>query len=164
MNLVHEIDQLKDHEAAQLLTAALGPLDSDPKSDAVRLNQPAISRVQERAALEAYFGDPVNSSDGDLARAALHVLADDTERAANLRQLILHFKDQPGLFASRAVIETAVVVACAIVVLKTRVRFERKANGEWSLLIDKPTTSNSIVKPLVRGLLGQWPTEPFRRG
>ncbi len=137
---------------------------SDPKSDAVRPNQSTISRVQERVVLETHFGEPVNSSDGDLARAALHVLADDTERAANLRQLILRFKDEPGMFASRAIIETAVVVACAIVVLKTRVRFERKANGKWSLLIDKPTTSNSIIKPLVRGLLGQWPTEPFRRG
>ena len=164
MNLVHEIDQLKDHEAAQLLTAALGPLDSDSKSDAASLKQPTISPVQERAVLEAYFGDPVNTSDGGLARAALHVLADDPDRSAKLRQLVLRSKNQGGLGHSRAVIETAAVVACAIVVLKTRVRFQRKDTGEWSLLIDKPTTSDSILMPLVRGLLKQWPSELFHRG
>jgi len=54
------------------------------------------------------------------------------------------------------------VLVAALVILQTRVRFERTTAGKWKALIDKPTTSAKLLQPLVEKLLALLP--PGGRG
>jgi hypothetical protein len=53
-----------------------------------------------------------------------------------------------------AVSEGAVLLA-----LQTHVHIERDAEGRWQILVDKPTTSEELLKPIVQRLLAM-PAEP----
>jgi len=49
--------------------------------------------------------------------------------------------------------ETVAIVVAALVALQTHVRFERDKDGRWSIKIEKKSTSDALLKPLVQKLL-----------
>ena len=107
-----------------------------------------------REALLDVFGPPAGErpTEGDLAREALLLLAEDPAMEAPLTALL------DGPQAERFdVVETVGVLVAAIVILQTRVRFERTTAGKWKALIDKPTTSAKLLQPLVEKLLALLP-------
>ena len=91
-------------------------------------------------------------SEGELARQALLVLAQDP---AN-REGILAVIDGPPArhFEAVTAVAAVAVVTAALVVLQTRVHFERGPDGKWTLLIDKPSASDGLLKELGAKLLG----------
>lgn len=96
----------------------------------------------------------VPASDGDLARAALLLLADDPQQQPILTALIEG--PAPTKFG---VLETAAVVTAVLLVLQTHVKFERDKDGRWTLKIEKKPTDNSLLKLLVQKLLSFTPTK-----
>ncbi len=111
-----------------------------------------------RQALREFATGPevaaVPAGDGDLARAALLLLADDPQQQPILTALIEG--PAPTKFG---VLETAAVVTAVLLVLQTHVRFERDKDGRWSLKIEKKSTDNSLLKILVQKLLSFSPTK-----
>ena len=96
----------------------------------------------------------VSASEGDLARAALLLLADDPQQQPILAALIEG--PAPTKFG---VLETAAVVTAVLLVLQTHVKFERDKDGRWTLKIEKKPTDNSLLKLLVQKLLSFTPTK-----
>lgn len=90
----------------------------------------------------------VSASEGDLARAALLLLADDPQQQPMLAALI----DGPAP-TKFGVLETVAIISAVLVVLQTHVKFERDKEGRWSVKIEKKPTDNSLLKPLVQKLL-----------
>lgn len=87
-------------------------------------------------------------SEGDLARQALTVLAEDPQYREALRAQLKN--PSPERFV---VVESVAVVTAALVVLQTHVKFERGKDGRISLKVEKKPTSDSLLKPLVQQLL-----------
>lgn len=90
----------------------------------------------------------VSTSDGDLARIALLLLADDPQQQPILTALI----DGPAP-ARFGVLETTALISAVLIVLQTRVKFERDKQGRWTLTIEKKPTDSSLLKSLVQKLL-----------
>ena len=111
-----------------------------------------------RQALREFATGPevaaVPAGDGDLARAALLLLADDPQQQPILTALIEG--PAPTKFG---VLETTAVVTAVLLVLQTHVRFERDKDGRWLLKIEKKPTDNSLLKILVQKLLSFSPTK-----
>lgn len=105
-----------------------------------------------RQALREFATGPetaaVSASEGDLARAALLLLADDPQHQPILATLIEG--PAPTKFG---VLETVAIISAVLVVLQTHVKFERDKAGRWSVKIEKKPTDNSLLKPLVQKLL-----------
>lgn len=104
-----------------------------------------------RQALQEFAPAPetaaVSINEGDLARAALLLLADDPQQQPMLAALIE--RPAPTKFG---VLETAAVVTAVLLVLQTHVKFERDKDGRWTLKIEKKPTDNSLLKSLVQKL------------
>ncbi len=88
-------------------------------------------------------------SEGDLARAALQLYAEDPEHRAALTAMLDH--PAPQSFDLGA---TLAVTAAVLVILQTHVRFYRDKDGKWTLKVEKKPTSDALLKPLVQKLLG----------
>ncbi len=105
-----------------------------------------------RQALREFATSPevaaVSASEGDLARAALLLLADDPQQQPILTALIEG--PAPTKFG---VLETAAIISAVLVVLQTHVKFEHDKDGRWSVKIEKKPTDSSLLKPLVQKLL-----------
>jgi hypothetical protein len=95
---------------------------------------------------------PEHPSKGDLARQTLIVLAEDPEsREAIIR---LSKGTPPQRFEP---VTTVALIAAALIALQTHVRFERDADGQLKLLIEKKATKDTLLKPLVQKLLNYLP-------
>ena len=104
-------------------------------------------------ALESAFevtGTPDKASEGEVARAALQWLAEDPEYERRISALILGRSPQRFLGDPAAI---GMVVA-VIVLLQTRIRFEKDKEGKTSLLIEKDAASDTLLKAFVGKLLG----------
>jgi hypothetical protein len=109
-----------------------------------------------QTALAAAFGDPhlPATSEGDLARAALDLLAEDPafagaievaalEPAIDLRTSSQHYLDGSAIALTSA----------ALVVLSTRVKFKVDSSNKWSFELDKKAIGDSVLKLFVERLL-----------
>jgi hypothetical protein len=89
-------------------------------------------------------------SDGELARQALLVLAEDPETGNAIE----------AMAASNASAEkfdfgaTLGLTAAVLIVLQTHVRFARNSDGKWNLKIEKKPASDALLKGLVQKLIG----------
>ncbi len=107
-------------------------------------------------ALQAEFAvtpSPDAPSDGDLAREALRVLAQDPEIERHIRTLAETGPTRGFDFGISLAITTAVLL-----VLQTHVRFERTPSGDWSLVIEKKPTEENLLRPLVQKLITIFPS------
>ncbi len=96
----------------------------------------------------------VSASEGDLARAALLLLADDPQQQSILTALI----DGPAP-AQFGPVKNAAVIAAVLLVLQLYVKFEYDKDGRWSIEIVKEPTDKALLMPLVQKLLSHTPTK-----
>ena len=112
-----------------------------------------------RQALQQELAGPApaagSASDADLARQALLVLADDPQNREVLNALI----EGPAP-ESFGVVTAVVVITAALVVLQTRVVFERGKDGKVTLKVVKPTMKDALLKDFMGKLLGYFSRNP----
>ena len=89
-----------------------------------------------------------SASDGELARAALRLVASDPEHRTGIEALLKHPQTE-----SFAVIETALVVSAVLVVLQSHVAFERDKQGQWTVKFEKKPTDPGLLADLLKKLL-----------
>jgi len=88
-------------------------------------------------------------SEGELARQALLVLAEDPDT----RNAIETMADQPQSLQKFDLGASIALTAAVLMVLQTHVHFERGTDGKWSLKVEKKPTSEALLKGLVQKLL-----------
>lgn len=111
-----------------------------------------------RQALREFATGPeavaVSASEGDLARAALLLLADDPQQQPILTALIEG--PAPAQFGP---VKNAAIIAAVLFVLQLHVKFEYDKDGRWSIEIVKEPTDKTLLMPLVQKLLKYAPTK-----
>ena len=138
------IEELDDATAVRVLRTYAGTL-ARSQGFETELNADA------RTALVEHFNAPPTHqapSDGEVAKRALALLADDPEIQPRLRAMVERQAEQFG-FGPGAV---ALAVA-AIIALQTHVKFQRKADGAWSLSIEKKPSQQGLVKMLAQAIV-----------
>ncbi len=96
----------------------------------------------------------VSASEGDLARAALLLLADDPQQQPILAALIEG--PAPTKFGP---VKNAAMVAAVLLVLQLYVKFEYDKDGRWSTEVIKEPTDKTLLMPLVQKLLNHAPAK-----
>ncbi len=96
----------------------------------------------------------IPAGDGDLARAALLLLADDPQWQSILTALI----DRPAP-AQFGPVKNAAVITAVLLVLQLYVKFEYDKDGRWSIEIVKEPTDKALLMPLVQKLLSHTPSK-----
>jgi hypothetical protein len=145
--LLHRIETLSDADAQRILTI-------------FARNQPGYSDSTLRPELTAALHhEPdltaTDASAGDLARAALLLLADDPQH----RPIIDAMTSQPPA-QHFGLMETAVVIGVVLFVLGTHIKIERDAQGTWTVKVEKKPTDPKLLKSLMEKLLGFARREP----
>jgi hypothetical protein len=111
-----------------------------------------------RHALREFAPDPattaVSASEGDLARAALLLLADDPQQQPILAALIEG--SAPTQFGP---VKNTAMLAAVLFVLQLYVKFEYDKDGRWSIEIIKEPTDKALLMPLVQKLLNHAPAK-----
>ena len=111
-----------------------------------------------RRALQEFATGPetaaIPASDGDLARAALLLLADDPQQQPILTALIEG--PAPAQFGPA---KNAAIIAAVLFVLQLYVKFEYDKDGRWSIEIVKESTDKALLMPLVQKLLSHTPSK-----
>ena len=107
-----------------------------------------------QSALASSFGLAMASaeqvSEGELARQALLVLAEERETGAAIEALAA----QPVAHRDRFDFGSSIaVVTAAIIVLQTHLRIERDKEGRWIVKLEKKTISDAVLKEFVKKLL-----------
>jgi hypothetical protein len=90
-------------------------------------------------------------SEGDVARGALRLLAEDP----SAREAIVALAAAPP--PKRYDVTTTLTVAAVLLVLQTHVRFARDKAGRWTLTVEKTPIPSTLLKPLVQKLLSLFP-------
>lgn len=92
---------------------------------------------------------PATETEGELARAALRLLADDPAHRPVLTALV---KGPPP--QRYGVVETAAVVGVVLFVLGSHVVVERDPEGRWRFKFEKKPTDPRLLKTLMEKLMG----------
>jgi hypothetical protein len=140
-SLSNHIHSLDDATARRVLTTFAR---AQAPQAAAQLT-PALMQTLQNFASEPATG-PV--SEGEIARAALLLLADNPQHQPILTALL----DGPAP-ERFGVLETATVVSAVLLVLQTHVKFERDKDGRYSIKIEKKPTDATLLKTLVQKLL-----------
>lgn len=91
----------------------------------------------------------VSPDEGDLARQSLLLIVEKPQYVEAIDALL----ENPTVGKFFVDAETVAIVVAAFVALQTHVRFERGKEGSWSIKIEKKSTSDTLMKPLVQKLL-----------
>src|SRR5690242_13509444 len=142
----HRLATLDDPSAIGLLLALAAPkLHGTPL-------QPDLTPALRRDLTSTYGLAPVAPSEADLARETLPFLARDPA----LHPVLTAFLDGPQAESfgktpvNKAALGKKIAVAAAVVaLLQTHLHIECNSEGQWHLLVDKPTTSDEVLKALV---------------
>jgi hypothetical protein len=144
MSIEDRILKLDDKAAAQLL---MGFGSSHTNLDVPTGLDDQLTN-QLRKSLDVGAEQMAQNSTGDLARAALLVLAHDPARREELAMIIAS-----GPAQKFVVVEAAVVISAVLIVLQTHVNFERDKRGKWSVKVEKKATDATLLRELVKKLL-----------
>jgi len=93
---------------------------------------------------------PATVSEGELARQALLVLAEDPDTRRAIETMAANLPESPSKFDAGA---TLAIATAVLIVLQTHVRFQRDAQGKWTLTIEKKPTNERLLKDLAQKLL-----------
>ena len=142
------IQSLDDKTALRILNRIAG---SQPAPGGTRIAwSPDIAKaLANEFQIAEPSGGAAKVSEGELARQALLVLAEDPEAAIAIERLASMPADSAQTFDFGIGLAVAVLI-----VLQTHVKFERDPNGKWSLQVEKKPTSDTMVKGLVQKLIG----------
>jgi hypothetical protein len=141
-------DQILALDAAKAETL-LQTFSSAQNSASTPLQLDSALRGELEAAFELDSSREVTATKGDLARAALILLAQHSDHREGISALVA--ASPPRQFVP--VIEAAVLVPAVLIVLQTHIKFERDLDGRWSLKMEKKPTDNALLKDLVKKLL-----------
>jgi hypothetical protein len=108
-------------------------------------------RRELASAFELADGPLPAVSEAELARQALLVLAEDPATRAAIESMAAQSAALVQKFDFG--VSLGITVA-ALVVLQTRVRFERGKDGKCSLIVEKKAASDALLKGFVQKLLG----------
>lgn len=119
--------------------------DSALAGDLRRVLLPALDNVTQPEARPALPSPP---TDGELARAALQILARHPDHHAAIQALVTGPRVEQlatkGTFAA---------VVIGLVVLQTHVKFEQDSTGHYSFSIEKPSAQDELLKKLVDAVI-----------
>ena len=138
------IQQLNDNTAIEILGAI------------ARTRKPAeISgwdHTLEQALMQQFPSEPESArpSQGELARQALLLLAEDPQMRTAIETMAANWDKQPQRFDGGLSIG---ITAAVLLVLQTHIKFERTSTGKWNLKIEKKPTSDALLETLVQKLL-----------
>jgi hypothetical protein len=93
-------------------------------------------------------------SEGELARQALLVLAEDPGMRQAIHDMAISLPETPAQYDAGL---TAAITTAVIFVLQSYVSIERDKQGRWSVTFEKKPTSDTLLKGLVQKLLGYVP-------
>jgi hypothetical protein len=150
--LEDQIRLLDDAVAVRILEAVAGAKrNADEGAYLTDLTPDLKQALRDEFALGP--SDPVPTGEGDVAREALIVLAEDPQD----RPALEAFVQNPSAIPRRMVLmetagATALVVA-ALIALQTRVTIRRDKQGTLTWPIDKKPTEPALLKPLVAKLV-----------
>jgi hypothetical protein len=105
-----------------------------------------------RQALASEFdAKPVTTqvSEGELARQALLVLAEDPDTRIAIETMAA----QPQSLQKFDFGASIALTAAVLIVLQTHIRFERGTDGKYNLLVEKKPTSDALLRSLVQKLV-----------
>jgi hypothetical protein len=108
-----------------------------------------------RQALAAEFADAApatGATEGDLARAALLLAAEDDANREPLRALITGPAPESLGFAA-----SITVITAAIIALQTHVKFERDKDGRLHVKIEKKPLNDALLNDVINKLFGYSP-------
>jgi hypothetical protein len=137
----HRIQTLSDTNAQRILTIFAR---NQPGYSDSTLSPELTKALQHEPDLMA-----TAASSGDLARAALLLLADDPQH----RPMIDAMVSQPPV-QRFALAETAAIMGAVLFVLGTHIKVERNAKGTWTFKVEKQPTDPTLLKALMEKLLG----------
>ena len=147
---VKDLIQSLDDATARRVLAAFARAQATPAETALT--------PELRQALQEFAPAPetatVSANEGDLARAALLLLADEPQQQPMLAALIEG--PAPTQFGP---VKNAAVIAAVLLVLQLYVKFEYDKDGRWSIEIVKEPTDKALLVPLVQKLLNHAPTQ-----
>ncbi len=146
------IATLSDPNALGIL-AKVAEYELNSVSDTVDLDADQLS------ALRAKFGAPegVAVADGDLARAALQVLAQDPEMATRIRTMAT--SQAPDAFSFEALADAALYTAL-VKVLMTGVSIERDKDGKWAVQVKTHALDSEALSALARKFMDWYAGKP----
>lgn len=144
MTLEDRIGSLDDSAAVRLLQRFAK---AQPKRDVPAVVDAAVAG-QLRKEVGLIAGADAATSEGDLARAALLVIASDPEHRTGIEAML----DNPA-GEKFVVVETALLVSAVLIALQTHVRFERDKQGKWNVMVEKKPTDSSLLKDFVKKLI-----------
>lgn len=103
---------------------------------------------QLKASFDVATDEAGGVSEGELARSALLMLAEDPDQRDHIARSV-----DSGPMKKFALVETAAVVSAVLLVLQTHIRLERRRDGKWSMMFEKKPTDTRLLRDLIRKLL-----------
>lgn len=141
-DLPTRIAALDDDEAVRLVTL-LARVEGDP-------TETEFTSARRAALRDAFDAAPDPSAEaGDLARAVLQLHAQDPDNRDTLAQLLNGSSPERFLNGTSIALGTAVLI-----LLQTHLRFERDADGNWTVVIEKEAASSDLLRSVVQKYLG----------
>lgn len=91
------------------------------------------------------------TSEEEVARLGLELLYDDPDNRSKIEQLV---DDAQNEIFGTGIGEAVAVITGALFLLQTHIKFERKENGKFSILVEKKATSNKLLTTIIEKTLG----------
>ena len=135
------LDKIDDQRSVEILTRVV-------KGRGLLPCAPGIEVQKAQAELATVFGQAGSGeipTEGDLARQCLRVLSQNPDTARAIAGMAEQTDHGPQCF----LIAEVSVIALALAVLGTSVRYERDKEGKVSLIVEKKAMSNAVLKKLV---------------
>jgi len=135
------LDTIDDRRAVEILAMVA-------KGRGLLQDAHGIEVRQAQAALADAFGPPAPGdipTEGELARQCLRLLSQDPDTA----QAIAVMAKQPDQAPQRFFLAEVSVVTLALVVLSTRVVYEKDKSGKVSFKVEKKALSDAVLKKVV---------------
>jgi len=144
------ISELDDERAVRILEDVTQARLNRGEQPPAWSDQPA-ERLREAFDITKTDG---GASTGDVARAALLVLAEDPDTRQAIETMVRHMPASRQVFVEPG---TAALMAAVLVVLQSQIELKRGTDGKWSFAYTKPSASVELLRPLVEKLVGLLP-------
>jgi hypothetical protein len=146
----NSIEDLEDEKACAILARIV-------QSQSHSTNAPVTLSADIRQALASAFTTspeltPV--SEGELARQALLVLAEDEGMREIIDTMAVNLPEPSTQYDAGA---TLAITTAVLFVLQTHFRIECDKKGRWSVMLEKKPTSEVLLKKLVQKFLAYIP-------
>jgi hypothetical protein len=144
--VINIVDKLDDSMALEILTRMMcarsrGTAQALPLTAELREALSETFQISRQAEIV---------SEGDLARQALLLLAEDPNTRLAIESMAANPDRRPEKFD---VLLTITLTTAVLFTLQTHIRFERDKDGKWALTVEKKPTNERVLKSLIQKLL-----------